>query len=90
MQFSSTPAWSFGIRGGGAGDKLNTPGPGEYKQKDDYKGGFTLGKSPRGKSNKLENEVGPGHYNYDYSSLAKQGPSLKGRTFVPDGYQILK
>ena len=82
MQFSSTPAWTFGTKADIHYDK-NTPGPGEYKGlKDDPSRGYTIGKSPRDKSNKLANDIGPGQYNYDYSSLSKQGVSLKGKPFV--------
>lgn len=85
MKFSSTPAWSFGVRGGGQESKNTNPGPGEYKGfKDEHGKGYTISKSPRAKSKNMETEVGPGHYNYDYSSLTKIGPSLKGRPFVPD------
>lgn len=84
MKFTSTPAWSFGLKRKGGEDGLDAPGPGEYKPKDaGWNNGFKMAKSPKDRRHKDENPIGPGHYNYDYSSLSKIGPSIKGRNAYP-------
>lgn len=83
MKFNSVPAWSFGGKHKQKDRKLGDPGPGYYglKKQTDFnrKGGYSLGRAERGTD--LGNKrlsLGPGQYNYDYTSIGKNGVSLKG------------
>lgn len=81
MKFTSTPAWSFaGKRKGKEG--LAGPGPGYYNLKKftDFKsGGYSLPKAKRNDLSKMRHTLGPGQYNYDYTSFKGNGASLKGK-----------
>jgi hypothetical protein len=81
MKFSSTPAWTFAGKRKGK-NSLAGPGPGYYNLKKftDFKsGGYSLPRAKRSNNEKLKNKVGPGQYNYDYSSFNGNGASLKGK-----------
>lgn len=83
MKFNSVPAWSFGGKYKGKIKNLDNPGPGSYnfkKASDFNKGkGYSLGKSKRDPDlGNYNSEIGPGQYNYNYSSIGKRGVSLKG------------
>lgn len=83
MKFNSVPAWSFGGKHTTKNKKLDDPGPGYYnlKKQTDFnrRGGYSLGRSDRDTglgNNRLS--LGPGQYNYDYTSLGKKGTTMKG------------
>ena len=82
MKFSSVPAWSFGGRRPYANKKAGDPGPGHYNAKNSKfrKGGFSLGRAERkGALDGNNNPVGPGQYNYNYTSFGNKGASIKGK-----------
>ena len=84
MNFDSVPAWSFGLKGKGGNDGLDVPGPGQYKPNQDYwKKDLTFGKSPRGRSQGDDGDVGPGKYNTNLSSFGKQGARIIGTRNYP-------
>lgn len=79
MQFTSVPAWSFGLKGKHNSDSDNIPGPGQYTVKESgWKGGCHFQKSPRSRA-KNQTDVGPGQYEVNTSSFQKGGPTIKGR-----------
>lgn len=79
MKFTSTPAWTFaGKRKGHEGDA--GPGPGQYDfKKGMQSGGYSLPRAKGTDLEKIQNPVGPGQYNYDYTSFKGNGTSLKGK-----------
>lgn len=80
MKFSSTPAWSFGLRHKEIDGNGEVPGPGEYKSgKGEWGHGFSMPKSPRDRQKNTGVDIGPGHYNYDPSSIKKGGFSIQGK-----------
>lgn len=80
MKFSSTPAWSFGLKHKEYDEAGDIPGPGEYKApKGDYGHGFSIPKSPKEKKYTAGSDIGPGQYNYDSSSIRKGGFSIQGK-----------
>jgi Sperm-tail PG-rich repeat len=80
MKFTSTPAWSFGLKHKEYDATGEAPGPGEYKvPKGDWGHGFSIPKSPKDKQSHGGIEIGPGHYNYDPSSIKKGGFSIQGK-----------
>jgi len=83
MQFSSVPAWSFGLKR--KGDSPNTsPGPGEYRSKGPgWEHGFPIAKSPRERKTVGLAEIGPGKYNTNISTLDKIGGVIQGRRNYP-------
>lgn len=86
MKFNSVPAWSFAGKHSLKDRKQDDPGPGYYNSlkiqtdfKDNKKKGYTFGNSKRGNSiGESKLKIGPGQYNYDYTSIGKRGVSLKG------------
>lgn len=84
MQFSSVPAWSFGLKGKHKSEAANLPGPGQYKAREPgWDGGYHFPKSPRSRS-KNQTDIGPGKYEVNTSSFQKGGPTIKGRHKTTD------
>ena len=89
MQFSSVPAWSFGLKGKGNTAGGDIPGPGEYKQKDPgWRGGRQFAKSPRSRQKEIS-EVGPGKYNTNTTSFKKNGAIIQGKAKEFGGYSFI-
>lgn len=86
MKFSSVPVWSMG-------EKLparkpeEKPGPGNYNSKKGVRNepNFSFGKSVRpGIADGQGNNIGPGNYHYNPSSLGKLGGApMKARQRNP-------
>ena len=82
MKFTSVPAWTFAGRHPKNNGKQDLPGPGNYNLSkfttfQDSKG-FSMGKTNYRNKKDGDGVVGPGAYNYNYSSFRNNGVTIKG------------